>query len=299
MFDHEQKNGPAVNGPQGQDYDIGGIQTASQPRQGQSESDSVLPTLDDCRAVRRKHPRHSYLELRDELAKQGWNVSSRAGLRPLAEMFCEESEKAGHAAKSLENLVDAWVMNWPAAKVRARPLAGDHAPEPAPAPDSADTARGDGDASCDYEPDTDEPGVSGGCAPPLGAEAEAEAGASTVGDALPKVDTDELAPAGTNTPFELTIFKKTGGPLTKSVGATSEGKLINDLSGSACGAAGPVAPLQLVARVRLCFDGPSVDRSLWLGSTEEDLKDEVGVTTKGRLLKSGGRIRQEISHRGA
>ena len=179
-------------------------------------------------------------------------------------------------------------------------LAGDHAPEPAPAPDSADTARGDGDASCDYEPDTDEPGVSGGCAPPLGAEAEAEAGASTVGDALPKVDTDELAPAGTNTPFELTIFKKTGGPLTKSVGATSEGKLITDLSGCSLwrGWASRARFNSLHEFADALTGCPSTEAFGW-GRLRRDLKDEVGVTTKGRLLKSGGRKRKEISHRGA
>ena len=58
-----------------------------------------IPSLEACRAEFKKHlPQCGMQELRDSLARQGFNMSGRAGLRPLAELLIENILKTGASA---------------------------------------------------------------------------------------------------------------------------------------------------------------------------------------------------------
>ena len=106
--------------------------------------------------------------------------------------------------------------------------------------------------------------------------------------ALPHISPAPSAVSNCDGGFELTIFKKTGGPLTKSVGATSEGKLITDSSGCSLwwGWARRARFNSLHEFADALTHCPS-NEAFGLGRLRSDLKDEVAVVTQGRL-KSGG-----------
>ena len=74
-----------------------------------------IPSLEACRAEFKKHPPQCGMqELRDALARQGFNMSGRAGLRPLAELLIENILKTGQQpAKSADELAGEWTVSWP------------------------------------------------------------------------------------------------------------------------------------------------------------------------------------------
>ena len=66
-------------------------------------SKGPFPTLADARAMRTKHKQYKTIELRDELARQGKNVSGREGIRALAELMVEE---VGPGAQSADTYIE-------------------------------------------------------------------------------------------------------------------------------------------------------------------------------------------------
>jgi hypothetical protein len=88
----------------------------------------------------------------------------------------------------------------------------------------------------------------------------------------------------THQPIEITVFTKTGGPLTKRILLDPDGKVISD--GSACvmshGRAERVIVSNLTEAARL-IAGQRSNQAITLGMLRPDLPDNVKVTTKDKL----------------
>ena len=88
----------------------------------------------------------------------------------------------------------------------------------------------------------------------------------------------------THQPIEITVFQKTGGPLTKRISLDRDGKVISD--GSACvmlhGRAERVIVSNLTEAARL-IAGQRSNQAITLGMLRPDLPDKVEVTTKDKL----------------
>ena len=85
-------------------------------------------------------------------------------------------------------------------------------------------------------------------------------------------------------PFEITVFSKTGGPLTKRVSLAPDGKLVSD--GSACVMSHGTAERVKIADVGefgKLIGGLSSSQAITLGALRDGLLDSVGVTTERRL----------------
>src|SRR5262249_22255030 len=83
---------------------------------------------------------------------------------------------------------------------------------------------------------------------------------------------------------ELTIFAKSGGPLTKQIRLAPDGSVISD--GSACIMAHGEAHRETVADVtRLggLIEGLKSDEAIALGTLRADLPDRVEIATKNKV----------------
>ena len=102
------------------------------------------------------------------------------------------------------------------------------------------------------------------------------------------VSVDGLTPAsrvGTNaTSIELAVFSKTGGPLTKRITLTADGKIASD--GSACTMARGRARrirIDCVDELAALIEDLKSNQAIALGSLRDELPDEIGIVTKAAL----------------
>ena len=89
---------------------------------------------------------------------------------------------------------------------------------------------------------------------------------------------------GTNYAIELAVFSKTGGPLTKRITLTADGKITSD--GGACTMAHGHAKrkrLGCVDELATLIEGLSSKQAIALGALRDELPDEVGIVTKAAL----------------
>jgi hypothetical protein len=88
-------------------------------------------------------------------------------------------------------------------------------------------------------------------------------------------------------PTELTVFTKSGGPLTKRIALTTDGKIASD--GSACTMArGRARRVWIggVGELAGLIEGLASHQAIALGALRDGLPDDVGIVTK-RALKAG------------
>ena len=102
------------------------------------------------------------------------------------------------------------------------------------------------------------------------------------------VSVDGLTPAsrvGTNaTSIELVVFSKTGGPLTKRITLTADGKIASD--GSACTMARGRAKrkrIGCVGELAALIEDLTSEQAIALGALRDDLPDEISIVTKAAL----------------
>jgi hypothetical protein len=105
------------------------------------------------------------------------------------------------------------------------------------------------------------------------------------------INDNETAPS----PIELTVFTKTGGPLTKKISLAADGSLVKD--GSACVMAHGSAMRAKVAGVAglgALVEKLTPSQALALGSLRADLRDKVEDQWRGA---SGHHRPQQRQHR--
>ena len=115
------------------------------------------------------------------------------------------------------------------------------------------------------------------------------------------VSVDGLTPAsrvGTNaTSIELVVFSKTGGPLTKRITLTADGKIASD--GSACTMArGRAKRIRIggIGELAALIEGLTSKQAIALGALRDELPDEVRIVTKAALA-DGRRQRRRRPNR--
>jgi hypothetical protein len=92
------------------------------------------------------------------------------------------------------------------------------------------------------------------------------------------------------TKYEIVVFTKTGGPLTKRISLTADGSVFSD--GSACiMSRGTARRVQINDVVHLATQISSLDskQAIALGTLPANLPDEVEITTKAKLLNGVAR----------
>jgi hypothetical protein len=83
--------------------------------------------------------------------------------------------------------------------------------------------------------------------------------------------------------FDVTVLQKTGGPLTKRISLSLDGRLASD--GSACVMSRGIARRHHIDHLTMFADligGLESDQAIALGSLRDDLPDSVAVATKGK-----------------
>jgi hypothetical protein len=85
-------------------------------------------------------------------------------------------------------------------------------------------------------------------------------------------------------PIELAVFSKAGGPLTKRITLTADGKIASD--GSACTMARGRAKrkrIGCVGELAALIEGLTSEQAIALGALRDDLPDEIRIVTKAAL----------------
>ena len=85
-------------------------------------------------------------------------------------------------------------------------------------------------------------------------------------------------------PIELAVFSKTGGPLTKRITLTADGKIASD--GSACTMARGRAKRKRIGGVgelAALIEGLTSEQAIALGALRDELPDEIRIVTKAAL----------------
>jgi hypothetical protein len=97
------------------------------------------------------------------------------------------------------------------------------------------------------------------------------------------------------TPVTLTLFRKSGGPLTKRISLDAANRIVSD--GSACLMAAGSAERVLInniADMAELIGTLQADQALGLGALRPDLPDRVDVTTKRKLTQINGTLRPDL-----
>ena len=85
-------------------------------------------------------------------------------------------------------------------------------------------------------------------------------------------------------PIEVVVFSKMGGPLTKRITLTADGKIASD--GSACTMARGRAKrkrIGCVGELAALIEDLTSEQAIALGALRDDLPDEIGIVTKAAL----------------
>ena len=85
-------------------------------------------------------------------------------------------------------------------------------------------------------------------------------------------------------PIELVVFSKIGGPLTKRITLTADGKIASD--GSTCTMARGRAKRNLidcVDELAALIEDLTSEQAIALGALRDDLPDEISIVTKAAL----------------
>ncbi|HEY6755630.1 MAG TPA: hypothetical protein VI077_13145 [Pseudolabrys sp.] len=106
-------------------------------------------------------------------------------------------------------------------------------------------------------------------------------------------------PAG----IEITVFSKDGGPLTKRISLSSDGKVFSD--GSACTMARGTAKrarIDSVDDLAKLIENLKSNQAIGLGALRSDLPDEVAIVTKAEagngsgVARTGGNFAYRSGH---
>ena len=100
-------------------------------------------------------------------------------------------------------------------------------------------------------------------------------------------------------PIEFTVFSKIGGPLTKRITLTTDGKITSD--GSACTMArGRAKRLRIggVDELATLIEGLNSNQAIALGALRDELPDEVNIVTKAALKKNAVHDNRTVARTG-